>query len=171
MLISSLKVNLSKNAISDNGQLKCLRQVKLNPIPEVNILLSDSGEIDLRDKVSTKPDGSNKQFLAFFSNITSFSNHAQEYLFTLPSEVKLICCCEAHQDEQQMRRSFESRGFSVNNNPPYENHGGELVALRNSYENRALPDEIMNAVKSVSPVHLASKIVNFHKVEAVFITV
>ena len=158
---------MSKIAISDDGQLQGFRQVKLNPIPEVNILLSGSGEVDLRDKVSTKPDGSDKQFMAFFSDITSFSNHAQEYLFTLPSEVKLICCCEAHKDEQQIRRSFESHGFSVNYNPPYEHHGGELVALRNSYENRQLPDEIMNAVKYVSSVHFASKIMNFHKVEVV----
>ena len=139
--------------------------MKFNPIPEVNILLSDSGDIDVRDKVSTKPEGSNRFFWAFFSNITSFSNHAQEYLFKLPKEVKLICCCEAHKEQQQVKNCFGSRGFSVNYNPPHEtlkgNHGGELVALRSSYENRELPEEIVNANSNISPFHFAYKLLSF----------
>ena len=122
-------------------------------IPDVHIYESGVHDTVPDIQTSVKPKMSAEVFTAFFSNISSFSNHAQDYLFKLPEEVKLIMCCEAHKEEQLVKSCFNSRGFSVSYNPPSDTqsgtHGGELVALRSSYESKLVPDEVLNAVRQL----------------------
>ena len=76
--------------------------------------------------------------LGFFGNITSFSEHARAYLFSLPASVGTIGIVETHKYESRISCDFAREGFKVACNDPEltgrsecGTHGGECVAVKN----------------------------------------
>ena len=102
-------------------------------MPEVRIIEGNSH--DLTHEVnehnpSKHPTTSSKTFLTLFGNITSFSNHAQEYLFSLPTDNSVLMLCEVHKEANSVHNIFRTQGFSTSYNPPEDTdkggtHGGE----------------------------------------------
>ena len=156
-----------------------IKQVRVNPIPSIKVLADTSrikaGSLHNHTKYSVKPAPSNKTASIFYSNVSSFSKHAMEYVFALPSEVLILMLCEMHKDKNFVENKFEQHGFSASYTVPENtvagNHGGEVVALRSSYESREISQDTINNLEHLGRLRFAHKIVSFQSVEVLFICV
>ena len=84
--------------------------------------------------------------------------------------------CEKHKEANSVHSILRAQGFSISYNPPEDTdkggtHGGEAVAIRSSYNNRNIPNEILDTISQFGTPRFAAKIIKFHKVEVCFITV
>ena len=125
---------------------------------------------------------SETDFDLFYSNLTSLSSHAKEYLFSLPSNIKTLLCVETHEsDNDKLIRNFRSFGFKAYPNKPCKSdngslrgtHGGEVVAVRSHISASPVEPEILNQLVSHFGGHLrfASSIIRFKGMSLLIVTV
>ena len=81
-----------------------------------------------------------------------------------------------HTEANSVHRIFRAQGFAISYNPPEDTnkggtHGGEAVAIRNSDNNRNIPNKILDTISQLGTLRYAAKVIKFHKVEVCFITV
>ena len=69
-----------------------------------------------KDIKSNKPVESDKRVTILYSNITSLSNHAQEFLLALLASVSVLMLCELHKEASVVNSVFKPKGFSVSYN-------------------------------------------------------
>ena len=90
------------------------KQVRMNILPEVKIIEANSHDLsqgNIKHKSSTHPAKSSNTFLTFLGNTTSLSNHAQEYLFSLPTDISVLMLCEMHKEANSVHSIFRAQGF------------------------------------------------------------
>ena len=119
---------------------------------------------------------SNKSFGIFYSNITSLSVHAQEYLFSLPREVDCLMLAELHKEPDYVKNKFRINNWSTSYSPPEPTqggtHGGELVATRSHISHSNISNDIINSMTDqFGPIRFSCKIIKFHKVDVLLVSV
>ena len=115
-------------------------------------------------------------FSLFYSNISSLSSHAKNYIFSLPTKMSALALAECHyEDELSVTNLFRTNGFKVAYSPAERsnvlNHGGELVGTRCHIASRLVPTTILELVRDYFNTNLrfASLIVQFKIGEMLFI--
>ena len=81
------------------------KKVSFNPIPQVKTFVSNTS-----NDISSASDSQavfSKTFKFFYSNISSLSDHAQNYLLRLPYDIKAMLLVEAHKDIQKVKSAFK----------------------------------------------------------------
>ena len=68
-------------------------------------------------------------FTLFYSNISSLSSHAKNYIFSMPKYVSAMACVECHkEDSVSVESMFRANGFKAAYSPAEKltilNHGG-----------------------------------------------
>ena len=156
------------------GQVKqAVKGVTFDIIPKYN-KVNSAGTI-IQDNLGSLTD--NKLFYCFFSNISSLSKHAQEYLLSLPHEIALIATVENHKDTEFVESKFHNCGFNTSYSAPLPlptggTHGGELLAIKSRYQSKCIPKHILeHIVREYGDLRFAARIVEFHNVDVLFITV
>ena len=125
------------------------------------------GDRDSRNSINPTPVKTASLNL-FFGNITSLSNHAKGYIYSLPPEIHLIGLAEVHkEDSSEVISAFRTNGFTVSYSAPEissgtGNHGGELVGARSHLSCVPVQSEILNAIVShfQAPLRLAARILH-----------
>ena len=108
----------------------------------------------------------------FYSNVSSLSPHAKEYLKVLPVGVDRIALVECHKtDMSSVDRfcSFIRFNSSYNLAEPSNtlNHGGECVAVRSGLLSRPVSQHILDMITDqfITVLRFAVRIVTFKNIE------
>ena len=127
----------SQNQIT-NSIASLNKCVSFHEKPEV-CLLEEEGDpkgSNLKDCPEASVNkSSNKEFCLFYSNITSLSKHAMEYLFALPPNILMLMLVETHKEEAYTKSQFSFNDFNTTCSPPevtseMGTHGGEVIAVK-----------------------------------------
>ena len=117
-----------------------------------------------------------RYFGLFYSNISSLSPHAKEYLSSLPQEIHAISVCECHKDDRIAVESFfRTIGYAANYNVAEKtnsyNHGGECVAIRNHIISRSIQKPVFKLIKEFFQCELrfSARIVAFKQSDIIII--
>ena len=159
------------------------RTVNINPIPQIHFINGqDRVERIHAEKYSNKVthdfQESSKLFYVFYSNVTSLSPQAKDYLFSLPEEVKALALVELHKDYDTVANVFQSNNYSVAYTAPEQTqfggtHGGELVAVKSHIESRQIDSDILDKIATHfnAPLRFAAKNVKFHSLNLLLVSV
>ena len=125
------------------ASFKVEKEVNINPLPQVHLLDSPVEVCANNSKSPKTSHPSTKEFNVFYSNISSFSLHAREYLFANSNSTHMFMLAELHKPSQFVRSKFQKQRFSVSYNFP-ENfdkgtHGGEVIACKNNLGGYNIP--------------------------------
>ena len=119
--------------------------MKINPVPKIKFYNSGPPETEIPGETSNenshKPihkSGFKETFIMFYSNVSSLSPHALDYLFSLPGEVKALLIVESHKDYNFVLDRFTSNNYSATYSQPETNsestsHGGGNSCNQVSY--------------------------------------
>ena len=100
---------------SENKEIK---KVRINPIPKIHIIdYNSEDKTDTNDIDAVIQNKCTKSFMLFYSNITSFGQHAKDYLFSLPNEVKCLCLAEMHKSPEIVNAEFSKRSYECSYSP------------------------------------------------------
>ena len=117
------------------------------------------------------------KFKVFYSNLSSLSAHAKNYIFSLPAEIKLLALLECHnEDVLATQELFRRNGYTASYNPAERanmwNHGGECLATRSYINSRPVSDVLLKSIVEyfMTDLRFAARIVCFKQMEVVFIT-
>ena len=109
-------------------------------------------------------------FKLFYANVSSLSNHAKDYLFSLPKGIKALALVECHEiDCLKVEDMFTANGFDASYNPAEKtdclSHGGECVAVRRHLNSRPVMKEVLDAVTEyfLTPLRIACRIIMLSK--------
>jgi hypothetical protein len=94
-----------------------------------------------------------QEFKIFYSNLSSLSLQATDYIFALPKEVKVLALLELHkEDVESVVNKFSCNNYRAYYNPPEPavvgNHGGELVACKSHLSSSPVLQEILEHIAS-----------------------
>ena len=168
------------------------RNVTINPLPQVvcydNSDNSTEG-VNSKSKLDTitskhinnindMPSNKDLTYL-FYSNVSSLSRAARDYIFTLPREVRAVALAECHRPKDEVEGKFSRKGFTVEYNVPEESpnnpngtHGGELIGVRNGYTHRKISQDLLDVIiKYYGILRFSAMILSMQGVEFVFATV
>jgi hypothetical protein len=141
-------------ATSNEGTCKAKgmkRCVHINPIPQVHIIDSTGIGRNVSSKHDTNHQNVDKIFYLFYANVSSLSPQAQDYLFSLPEEVKALALLELHKQPDVVSSAFECKNFSMTYNPPEDTmlggtHGGELIAVKSHIESKTIDQHVLDSI-------------------------
>ena len=121
----------------------------------VNFDLTNSYiQYDNKGHIIQKNTGSlieNKLCYSFYSNVTSLSNHAQEYIFSISHYINILAIVETHKEDEYVKNKFANNGYNVSPNPPADlstggTHGGELIATKTHLQTKRIPQSILQHI-------------------------
>jgi hypothetical protein len=117
-------------------------------------------------------------FKCLFSNISSLSPHAKEYIVNIPKDIQLLALVEIHKkDPLSVESFFAGNGYSISYNPPEESnvlsHGGELVAVRKHLNSRPVAKEYLESVADyfMATLRFAARILVFKGLEVLVVAI
>ena len=117
-------------------------------------------------------------FKCFFSNISSLSPHAKEYISSLSGNIHLLASVEVHKDNSLSVESFfNTNGYSISYNVPEKanvlSHGGELIAVRKHLNSRPVQSEYLESVAEyfMSTLRFSARMVVLKGLEVLFLAV
>ena len=174
--------SLSKNECgTEVSEVRNTKNLVISTIPDVKLIndkqLSLAGPSNGESQCKLYARQSDKLFTMFYSNITSLSSHAQQYLFDLPDEVSALLLVEVHKDQEYVKSKFKRNCFNVSYSPPEAtsdtgNHGGELVATRHNFISTGVDQTILDLMDSkFEKRRFAARIISFQSVNVLVIAV
>ncbi len=114
----------------------------------------------------------------FHANVTSFSQHAKDYIYNLPKHVSAISLNELHQSEPLVVEDhFKKHGFRAYYNPAEPStssaqgtHGGELVATRSQFLSTPVMPELLEELACIfsAPLRFSPCVLRFKRYQCYF---
>jgi hypothetical protein len=115
-------------------------------------------------------------FYIFYSNITSLSIIAKQFLFAIP-HVHALAVCETHDPDRFATEStFQGAGYNVSVQPARigigkGTHGGEAFAICKDFESNCVDIDMLNHLADLfaAPMPFACRILNFKDISILFV--
>ena len=166
------------NISTAREEIKKEKSVSFNIIPSVKILGDTSPNIQT-DEVCNNNKQTKSQFKIFYSNISSLSPAAKNYLFHLPSDINALFLLELHSSSDVARNAFRRNGWSPCYNPtefgpdrPVNGHGGEMIAFRSSDYFSSIPSPIIDIITAqFGKPRFSAAVISLNQVQVLTVTV